>query len=340
MKLSSRDLLGFLAKPDAQAACILFYSTEPMLVADRRKAVVLALTGPEADHEMRLTRLSAAEIRKSPAALIDAAKGQSFYPGPRAVIVEDAGDGIAPALTAALEEWQPGDAVMVLGAGQLNARSKLRKLVENDPRSYAAGLYPDPPGRAEIEAGLAAAGLSPPSGDAMAALQELGGSLELGEFKQLIIKLGLFKQGDDSPLSVAEIDAMAPASLEAGIDDLIHACAEARTGDIGPLMRRLSDQGTSPVSLVIAANRHFQTLHRLASAPDGPGSAIGKLRPPLFGPRRDRLLRQAKAWRMVKLEEALTALTEADLSLRTSPAAPPMALLERALIRISVMGRA
>jgi len=80
-------------------------------------------------------------------------------------------------------------------------------------------------------------------------------------------------------------------------------------------------------------------LHAAASDPGGAAAGVGKLRPPLFGPRRDAALRQAEGWGRDRLEEALAALLDTDLQLRSSSPVPQFALLERALIRLARSGR-
>ena len=88
------------------------------------------------------------------------------------------------------------------------------------------------------------------------------------------------------------------------------------------------------------ATRHFRTLHAAASDPGGPSAGIGRARPPVYGPRRDRMERQVKAWGRVRLEQALGLLTETDLTLRSAAqTAPPKAVMERTLIRLAMMGR-
>lgn len=52
------------------------------------------------------------------------------------------------------------------------------------------------------------------------------------------------------------------------------------------------------------------------------------------------MLRQAQGWGARKLEQALTVLTDTDLSLRSAgQKAPQMALVERALIRLAMLAR-
>lgn len=340
MKLSPRDAPGYFAKPNPDSTGLLIYGGDAMRVAIKRQQVLAALLGDKADEEMRLTRMSGADLRKDPAALLDAIKAVGFFPGPRAVFVEETTDVAAPPILAALGEWQPGDAQIIVTAGSLKATSKLRKAFESNRNTYAVGIYDDPPSRAEIERILADANLRNLPGDAMLALVDLANDIGPGDFARTVEKISLYKLSDTEPLSVDDIVACAPASTEASLDDVLNVVAEARSGEIGPLIRRLQAQGTNAVSLCIGATRHFRTLYTAASDPGGPGAGVGRLRPPVYGQRRDRIVRQASAWGPARLETALTVLTDTDLLLRSaSQTAPTMAVMERALIRLAMLAR-
>lgn len=339
MKLNPRDAVPYFAKPDPASTGLLIYGADGMRVALRRQEVIRALIGPQGEDEMRLSRIPAADLRKDGALLLDAVKAQGFFPGPRVAFVEDAGDGLAPTIAAALQDWKDGDAQIVVTAGQLTAKSKLRKLFEDHRTAYATGIYDDPPSREEIEAALKATGLTNISTDAMSALTTLSRQIDPGDFRQTLEKIALYKLGDDTPLTPDEVTLSAPASVEAAIDDVLNIAAEGKAHEVGPVLRRLEAQGVGPVGLCIGATRHFRTLHAVASDPGGAGSGIGKLRPPVFGPRRDRIQRQASAWGMFKLERALALLLDTDLTLRSTATVPEMAVMERALLRLAWMGR-
>lgn len=340
MKLSPRDAPSYFSKPDPARPGILIYGGDAMRVALRRQEVVAALLGPNGEEEMRFTRMSGAELRKDPAMLDAAMKAQGFFPGQRVAFLEEAQDAVVDAVSAALTDWQPGDAVMVVTAGALKPTSKLRKLFEGHSAAYAAAIYDDPPSRAEIEAALKAAGLKDISNDAMRDLIELSRALDPGDFRQTIEKIALYKLGDLDPLQPEDIANCAPASVEAELDDILHIVAEARPGEVGPVMKRLRAQGVQPVGLCMAASRHFRALYAAASDPGGVSKGMASLRPPVFGPRRDRMQRQAQNWGAARLEEALTMITDTDLQLRSAgQTAPPMAVLERTLIRLSMMPR-
>lgn len=340
MNLSGAQAQAWLARPDPQAAGLLLYGQDPMRVALRRQEVIRTLVGPDGEAEMRLTRMQAADLRKDPALVADEIKAQGFFPGQRVVFVEEATDAHAPPIAAALADWQPGDAQLVVTAGALRKTSKLVRAFADHRGAVAIAIYADPPSRDEIARRLAAAGVGQVAPEAMADLEQLARALDPGEFAQTVEKLALYKGADTAPVSGADLAHVVPASTEAELDDVLHVVAEARAGEVGPVIRRLRAQGVQPVGLVIAAMRHFRALYAAAAHPDGASQGMASLRPPVYGPRRDRMLRQAQNWGAVRLEQALTILTDTDLALRSAgQTAPAMALVERALVRLSMLTR-
>lgn len=339
MKMAGAGAQAYLRKPDPTHAGLLIFGADAMRVAAARQTAIAALVGPNGDEEMRLTRIPAADLRKDAALLDDTIKAQGFFPGHRVAFVEDATDGMAKTLAAALADWQQGDAQIVVTAGQLTAKSALRKAFEGGPLSVAIGIYDDPPSRDDIQLTLTNAGLAAPSRDVSEALMGLAQTLELGDFRQTIEKVGLYKRGDDTPLTMDDVLACAPQSAEANVDDVLDFVTAGQANTLGPVLRNLYAQGVTPVTLCIGATRHFKRLHTAASDPGGAAAGVGRLRPPVFGPRRDKIVRQASHWGRDRLERALTALTDVDLQLRSADSAPQNALMERTLIRLAMMGR-
>ena len=338
MKLSSKNLGAYFRNPETDRAGILIYGPDPMRIALKRQELIKALVGPKGDKEMRLSRISAAELRKDPAILNDALKAQSFFPGPRVTFLEAASDTVAPILSNALEDWRDGDAQLVVTAAQLRAGSPLRKLFENHPNSYAAAIYTDPPSQSDIQMAVEKTGLPPLPRDVFQAVMSLSRSLEPGDLQQTLDKIALYKLNDETPLTVEDIELCAPLSHQAAIDDMLNSVAEGNKQDIGPIMERLVSQGVQPVALCIGASRHFRTLFKIATDPRGPAAGIRQLQPPVFGPRRDVLMRHAQSWGVAKSKKAVEMLTDLDLTLRSArQTAPAAALTERTLIRLAIM---
>ncbi|MEH6653697.1 DNA polymerase III subunit delta [Loktanella salsilacus] len=339
MKLTGRNAADFIRKPQTTRAGILIFGADPMRVATARAQIVNTLVGPQGESEMRLTRIAASDLRKDPALVNDAVKAQGFFPGPRVALVEDATDGLSKLMTTVLEDWREGDAQLVVTAGQLTAKSALRKVFEGHSNSVGIALYDDPPNAEDVQILLDAAKLAIPNRDVMDAIMAMAHSLTPGDFRQTIEKLGLYKLGDPEPLSVADVALLAPQSADVDVDDILVVVAEGNSQMIGPVLRDLYAQGVLPITLCIGAMRHFRQLHVVASDPGGPGQGIGRLRPPVFGPRRDRLVQQASQWGRDRLERAIAALTDTDLTMRSASHAPQHALMERTLIRLAMMAR-
>lgn len=342
MKLAGREADAFLRNPAPRPA-ILLHGPEAAAVDFARKTLVEKLLsgGGTAPDDMALERLAPQELRKEPALLVDQMRARGFFDsgGPRVVLIEGAGDGAATAFQQALEMWQEGDAILVVTAGQLPPRSKLRKLFEGDKRALAIGIYTAPPSREEIGQRLQALGVREVSPSALDALAALGASLEPGEFAGLLEKLALYKLHDTAPLDEADVAAMAIPPAEAEMDAVLDMAAEGKVRELAAILPSLAAGSGAPVGLAIAAARHFRRLHALATDPEGPSRAVGRLRPPVFGPRRDRLVRQAIRLGAARIERILAWITEADLAIRAPNPPPASARIERLLLRIAMLAR-
>lgn len=337
MILKGVEAARYSARPDPARPGLLIFGADAMRVALQRQQAIAALIGPAGEGEMRLSRMSGADLRKDGSLLLDAIKAVGFFPGPRVAFVEDATDTLADPVANALADWREGDAVIVVTAGGLTGKSALKTLFEKHPAAVSIGLYDDPPSREEIEDALKQAGLTNIDHEAMADLASLARALDPGDFRQMLEKIALYKYRDATPLTPAEVAAMAPATIEAEVDDLIDAVAEGRAPAIGPLFRRLEGQGVLPVTICIGALRHFRILHGAATDPAGPGAGIQKAR--VNFKQKDAMGRQAGQWGARTLETAIALLLETDLTLRSSSRAPGMALMERALLRIAMSRR-
>lgn len=336
MILKGAEAARYCAKPDP-ARGLLIFGADAMRVALKRQEAIAALIGPQGETDMRLSRIAASDLRKDAALLLDAIKEVGFFPGPRCAFVEDATDSLTETIAAALKAWRPGDATIVVTAGGLTGKSTLKTLFEKAPNAVSIGLYDDPPTREEIEAELRRAGLARISAQAMTDLATLARALDPGDFRQTLEKIALYKHGDPTDLTPEEVALLAPATLEAEVDDLIRAVAEGQAAQAGLLMRRLEGQGVQPTTLCIGALRHFRSLHIAATDPGG--VQAGLMRARVFGPRRDQMQRQAQTWGVKALESAVALLLEIDMTLRSSSRAPGMALMERALLRLAMAKR-
>lgn len=337
MKLNARDAMQFCRSPDRRYRAALIYGEDGVEVSRRRAQLVSALIGDGEDHN--LTQLDVGQARRDPAIITDALRAKGFFGGEPIVLIENGADGLAAGLAEAFATAADDDAFMVVTAGILPARSKLRKLFEDEAAAVSAPCYQMAMGRAEIEVLLKDAGIGAIAEDAVRDLVDFARSSDSGALNDLISRLALYTLGDQNAASSKDVMACLPGSGDADLDDVLDAVADGDAGRIGPIMSKLESQGVNATTLAISSMRKFKQLHAISSAGGSADAVISRLRPPVFGPRRDALARQARMWSMEKCEGALKLILETDTALRGGAAAAGYPLLERMMIRLALGAR-
>ena len=338
MKLISRDVISFLESPPRGITGVLIYGNNPMRVSNKREQFIKSLLGSNADEEMRLARISRENLKKAPEQAIDLCKAQGFFPGERALLIEEVNETISDIIIKAVEAWKDGDATIVVTAGSLKPSSSLRKLFEQKKNTYSVPIYENPMTKFEVEKIIAKSGLKNVTQDGFAQLVLVASELQPGDFKQTVEKLALYKLNDEQPVTYQDIINCAPISNEAGIDEVLNVILAGNEFKVSQILSRLSSQGTLPVTLMIAATRHFKALFSIISNPGGVKAGATALRPPIYGPRKEALINQAQKWGPIKIKTAIKILTATDLQLRSSnQQVPQIALVERLFIRIAML---
>jgi DNA polymerase-3 subunit delta len=344
VKFSGRKIQQFLESPAPDVRAVLLYGPDAGLVRERADGLVLGVAGDLGD-PFRVTELSPDEIAKEPARLFDEAAAIAMTGGRRAVRLRGPGDGLSDLLSRFLDD-PPGDGLVVLEAGDLPPRSRLRKLFEAADRAAALPCYRDEGRDLEdlIEDMARSAGYRM-SREARAYLAvNLGGDrlLTRREMEKLLLYMGPgttdgapgapdapdapdrrarssgvgAAAGRDREITLAHVQACVGDSAERTLDDLVFALGDRNLSEIERTLTRIFQEGVSWVSPLRAAARHFERIHRVAgSLRDGAKveSAMARLWPPVFWKHRTRFQRQVQHWSLEQLTAALSRLTEAEL---------------------------
>ena len=308
-----------------------------MRVASKRQKLIQSLLGPKADEELRLSRISRENLKKTPQQAIDLCKAQGFFPGQRALLIEEANETISDVIIKAVDVWKDGDATLILTSGPLKPVSTLRKFFEQHKNTVSVAIYDNPMTRTEIEKIISDAGLKNVTPYSLNHLAQIALQLEPGELKQTVEKLALYKLNDENPLTNQDISKCIPISNEAQIDEVLAVVLLGNPSKISQIVNQLRSQGVLPVTLLIAASRHFKILFSIATNPNGPSAGAAALRPPVYGPRKESLINQAQTWGPKKIKNAIKNITATDLQLRSpNQQAPQMAIVERLFIRLAM----
>jgi DNA polymerase-3 subunit delta len=337
VKIAAGRIDAFVRGPDAKARAILLYGPDSGAVRERAKALVAGAAENITD-PFRVTELTGANLREDPARLADEAGALSLIGGRRAVWVREATDGLAELFESLLENF-PGDALVVVEAGELTARSALRVLFEGADNAAALPCYIDEGDTLErvIRDTLKARGLSVADDALIYLTTNVVGDRMLVHSE--IDKLALYCTGETE----ITLDAARESVGDSGEMDLEEVAYAAGGGDQQALARalaRVAAEGTSPITVLRAVARHFQRLH-LASSMIAGGApadrAMKALRPPVFFKREGAFRAQLARWTPATLADALDALTAAEADCKRT-GIPAETLGERALIALTARG--
>ena len=340
MKISTRDTEAFIKSPDPAARAILVYGPDAGLVRERVETLVKGAAGDLAD-PFRVADISAKELLDDPARLADEAAALSLTGGRRAVRLRQADDNLASLFREFLASASgdvPSDTLIVVEAGDLAARSALRKIFEKAKAGAALACYRDDARNlgAVIRETLREFGHEA-TPDALTYLSaHLGGDRQLS--RRELEKLALYKGTEPGPVELADAQACVGDSAALSLDDLAYAVAGGAAGEAERALARSLQEGVHAVGALRAVSRHFQRLHLVAGLVDGGltlDDAVKRLRPPLFWKAAPAFRTQAAAWNLRTLARALGRLLEAESGCKHT-GAPEATICSRALLEIAV----
>jgi DNA polymerase III subunit delta len=308
------------------------------LVRERAEAVASSIC-PDLKDPFRVGDLTAAVLAADPARLFDETAQLSLTGGRRVVRVRGASDTLAK-LFAEFLEGTPGGAFVVAEAGELPARSSLRRAFEAAPSAVAIGCYPDTPRELAlvIRETLAAHRVTASRDAGQFLVEHLGGDrlLTRSELEKLVLYAG---EGGRVELDDARLAISDTAALE--LDDAVLAAAEGEPARVERVLGRVFQQGESPVSIVRALLRHMQRLHgftaRLAA-----GASVDVIlrsaRPPIFFKQEDSFRRQLGLWTEPQLRLQLDRLAKAELNMKTT-GLPAETICREAMLAVAQAAR-
>jgi DNA polymerase-3 subunit delta len=336
VKLTAAQTTAFLKSPDAAIRVVLLYGPDAGLVGDRAKTLA-RLWIENLDDPFRVARLTQAQIADDPARLNDEMAALALGGGSRLIWVRAATDALAAPLAKALAERPQGDTRLLIEAGDLEKRSKLRALCEseNDLVVALACYNEEGPQRlATINALLQAENLKASREVALLLSDTL--PEDRGSLRSEMEKLILYVHGKQE---VTEEDVRAILQNEgaAEMDDLAMAVASGEAKRAALLLNRLFAEQTSSVALLRALQRHFMRLHiARGHCEDGlsPREAVGKLQPKIFWKQESAFTAQVQKWNVSKIEAILARLFEAEAAVKQT-GAPDEALTAQLLLQIA-----
>lgn len=340
MKLASSQINAFLQKPDPAVRVVLIYGPDAGLVRERAEGFAKKLV-PDINDPFRTASLTGAAVADDPARLHDEMASQALGGGSRLVRIQAASEAMAAALAALLSDPPAAESVLLIEGGDLDKRSKLRGLCENDGGAAAIPCYVEEGAARQrvIDDILQAGGLRADR-DALTLLGEILPPDRMAmrsELDKLALYVGGAKDGKPPAVTLEDVEAIVQDAGGAELDDLIFAVGSGNARQAAALLDRLLEEQTSAVAILRSAARHFLRLQIARYHMDNglaANEAIKKLQPPVFWKHADSMTAQVRRWPAAKITTALARLFEAEAAVKRT-GTPDEALTAQLLLRLA-----
>jgi len=310
------------------------------------KGVVADLNDP-----FRVATLTANSLTDDPARLYDEIAAQALGGGRRLVRIQNPSESLAAVIGKLLSDMPDTDSLLLIEAGDLDKRSKLRALCEGEtPIACAIPCYIEDTAarqrtitdiltheniRAPREIVAALADILPPDRLAMRS-----------ELEKLAIYIGRDCSAPNGATATAasfrtvtleDVHASVQDAGAAELDDLIFAVGSGEAKRAVQLIERLFAEQTAPVAILRAAQRHFVRLHWARAQMDNglnPTDAVKRLQPPVFWKYESVFAAQLRRWPRARAEQALRRLYDAEAAVKRT-GTPDTALCAQVLLGLA-----
>ena len=358
MKISGSRINQFLRQPDPKVAAVLLFGPDQGLVRERAEELVLNVVDDPAD-PFRVSVFTGADIKADPPCLVDEAAQLSMTGGRRVIWVHEATDGLSRIFESFFDN-AGHDNLVIVEAGTLSPQSSLRNLFEKSNHGVSIGCYEDDAMGLEavVRETLGRHGLSPTAEARDYLVENLGSDRRVTRSE--LEKLALYAlsgtantdgtggargvgggNGRTNPVDLEDVMACIGDSAAMSLDSIAYATASGNSRALDRAFERALMEGTSPIGILRAVDRHLQRIQMALGLVDGgvtSDKAMAGLRPQVIFKFKSEFQTQMKHWQKNRLAAALELITEAEIDCKTT-GFPAQAGCHRALIRIAQAAR-
>ena len=317
MKIAARQAEAFCRAPDAAVRAVLVYGADSGLVRERSDLLASSVLEDLGD-PFRMAEMQGDTVASDPVLLIDEAGAIALTGGRRVVRVKGGGDRLTDAVKDLLAQ-PTGDTLVVIEAGELQGRSKLRGLLEKAKDGAAVACYRDEDSDlgSVIVDELAQHGVEA-EGDAVQLLVAyLGGDRR--QTRAEVAKLALYV-GEGGRATVADVEAAVADSSYLSMDRIAHAVSSGNLDDLDRSLERALADREQPVTILGAVRRHMTQLQLFLSLRDrgmAEGQALKAAKVFHFRAE-DALKAGSRRWTSDRALRALGHLNEAEIQCKTT----------------------
>lgn len=308
--LKAYEVDRFLNKPLSKNGIFLIYGPDAGLVRERAKTLIDKFSGANSD-PMGLTNLQMSELEAEPERLALAANTPSLFGGQTIVRVRNAAKSLAPLLVELLD--LPPEAALIIEAGNLLPRDKLRSIAETSKNAYTLPCFPDDNrDLAElISTTFDQAGIIVEAGSVPVLSGLLGNDRQIT--RRELEKLVLFAS-ENKHLTTKDIITLCGDNSKIALDQIVDAAGCGHATNLELALHRAFNSGVDTQQVLGSALRHFSWLRKLRRKIDkgsSPADALKKTFPRPHFTRNSALEQQLRLWNDDALANANARIQQA-----------------------------
>ena len=302
---------NYLQRPNSAHRMILIYGQDTGLITERAERLAKRYLKDNND-PFAAIRLDSSEIASDPLRLADEANTIALFGGSRVITIQISGNkSIQPAIEPLLSS-PPGDAFVIIKAGDLKKTAPLRKAIEKAECAVALPCYVDAREALNgiIDEEIALADLTIAETARRMLLDNLGADRMASRAE--IQKLCLYAMGQGE-ISEHDIEAIVGDASSHQIDMIIDSAALGKIGELDRQIEQILGSGQHPSVIGTAALRHFQMLERCLNLMDKgtpPQAALDRAAPMLHFKRKGYVQNQLRIWSSNKASRACELLAQ------------------------------
>ncbi|MEL6258977.1 MAG: DNA polymerase III subunit delta [Pseudomonadota bacterium] len=327
MKVSGDRAQALCRKPPPDIWAFLIFGEDEGVVGDLAIELEQSLSKYGAFERKRLAE---DDVRKDAALLWDSLAAQSIFGDAALIRLATSGDKIAGLLSDIVSDSAatpgPFPGRLIVTAGALPKKSKLRAVFESGENSLAAQTFADTEASlAEtVRSALKSADVTIDAVALDAFVSDLPGHRTLANSE--IEKLSLYAASLGRAVSLEDIRALGAAEGPSALNEIIVATLDGRTSDAMTAWRRQRQTGANAISVLRAFERETSRLLDAHAQGANTAESAMRLRPPVFKSAWPAFKARLDRWPPARLVRILERIYEAERLAKNAAATAEPAL--------------
>ena len=318
MKFNGYSINSFYQRPNPSLKAFLAFGVDKGLITETFNKVS-ELIVPDLNDVFNVVNLTPDDLKNNPSRLFDEASAYSLMGGRKVIRVSDADESVLKSLQLFVENYT-GQNFVVLAAGDLSSKSKLRKFAEGSDFVGVFACYADNNQtlRALIaeESRKAGKTLEPLAISYLADNLGADRALARSELEKLFVYLY-----DEQQISEQQVRQIIGDGSAVSTNDVVFACASGNFQAMNKALKKVfAEDDAAAIGILRTALYHFRNLH-IAKIKFNDGVRIDeavKTFPPIHFSRIDAFKNQVMNWSVKDVERVLRYLVELEIQCKTT----------------------